>query len=875
LAIDQSLLAGSMRLNRTPLSIWPNLGVRARLLFAFLGISGFAILAATAGIYAIRQVGAQLDRVDARVPLTLASLELSASAERIIAAAPALLAATERQRRVELAAQLAAEVTYLNGKLRDLEGDRAQGQLLLEIRPFVSSLTANIVTLETAAARRSATNETIAALRRDVFQVSSETQRLLAPTLTVVDSQIDELVKANRQIDSASYSDTGRRLAALIEQRRPTESARELFAAATDMLIEASTADQQRLPVLGFQLARAEQKLEATSARIDARLRPLFADQVERLREFINGPNAIATARKQELALIGEAEGHLAENVRLSAQLTAAVDRLADAAKRDIGEATRSAISVQGISTRVLAALVVLSLLTSALIVWLYVGRNIVRRLTDLNDGMLAIADGKLQTPVDAGGADEISAMGRAVEIFRRNTLERDALLAEREQAANRLENEVEARTAELAQSVAELRALGEVTQAVNSTIDLERVLATIVAKAVQLSGTEAGSIYVFDDVSQEFQLRSTYGMDESQITGVRDAPIRMGDATIVDEAAAERMPVQIADILQGDSSRIHAAIRQAGFRALLAIPLVGAGGIVGALVVRSRQPGEVSKATIELLQTFAAHSVLAIENARLFDEITRKSAELEIAMLRIKVLHDEVQALNLGLEAKVRAQVEELERFGRLRRFLAPQLAQAVVSAGDERILETHRREIVSLFCDLRGFTSFAETAEPEDIMALLAEYHGAVGPLIRKYEGTLDRFTGDGMMVFFNDPLPCDDAPQRAVRLAIEMRDAVTHLALGWVKRGHNLGCGIGMAQGYATLGRIGFEDRVDYTAIGAVINLAARLCAQAGHGQVLTSGRLAAMVDGLAKVESLGELTLRGMSRPVPVINLIGLR
>jgi len=209
-------------------------------------------------------------------------------------------------------------------------------------------------------------------------------------------------------------------------------------------------------------------------------------------------------------------------------------------------------------------------------------------------------------------------------------------------------------------------------------------------------------------------------------------------------------------------------------------------------------------------------------------------------AMLRIKALHDEVQALNQGLEAKVRDQVEELERIGRLRRFLAPQLAQAIVSAGDDKMLENHRREIVALFCDLRGFTSFSETAEPEDIMAVLGEYHGAVGPLIRKYEGTLDRFTGDGMMVFFNDPLPCPDAPERAARLAIEMRDAVAALVPTWRRRGHALGVGIGMAQGYATLGRIGFEDRFDYTAIGAVINLAARLCADAGDGQILVSGR-----------------------------------
>jgi adenylate cyclase len=178
-------------------------------------------------------------------------------------------------------------------------------------------------------------------------------------------------------------------------------------------------------------------------------------------------------------------------------------------------------------------------------------------------------------------------------------------------------------------------------------------------------------------------------------------------------------------------------------------------------------------------------------------------------------------------------------------------------------------------LFCDLRGFTSFSETAEPEDIMAVLGEYHGAVGPLIRKYEGTLDRFTGDGMMVFFNDPLPCPDAPQRAARMAIEMRDAVAALVPNWKSRGHMLGFGVGMAQGYATLGRIGFEDRFDYTAIGAVINLAARLCADAGDGQILTSGRLAASMADVVEVDDLGDRALRGMSRPVAVVNLRALR
>ena len=244
-------------------------------------------------------------------------------------------------------------------------------------------------------------------------------------------------------------------------------------------------------------------------------------------------------------------------------------------------------------------------------------------------------------------------------------------------------------------------------------------------------------------------------------------------------------------------------------------------------------------------------------------------------AMLRIKALHDEVQALNRGLEAKVRDQVKELERVGRLRRFLAPQIAQAILSAGDEAMLEKRRREVVALFCDLRGFTSFSETAEPEDVMSVLEEYHAAVVPLIYKYEGTLERFLGDGMMVLFNDPLPCPDAPQRAARMAIEMRDSVGALVPGWKGKGHALGFGIGLAQGYATMGTIGFGDRFEYTAIGAVVNLAARLCADAGHGQILTNRRLAAAIADTVEIDELGERTLRGVSRPVEAVNLRTLR
>ena len=257
-------------------------------------------------------------------------------------------------------------------------------------------------------------------------------------------------------------------------------------------------------------------------------------------------------------------------------------------------------------------------------------------------------------------------------------------------------------------------------------------------------------------------------------------------------------------------------------------------------------------------------------------------------SMLRIKALHDTVQvqaerleeqagelaAWNKSLEERVATQVGEIERMGRLKWFLAPQIAERIVSSGGEAILESHRRDIVVLFCDMRGFTAFSETAEPEDVMAVLREYHGAIGPLIHRYEGTLDRFTGDGMLVLFNDPVPCADPAQRAVRLAVDMRDAAAALARSWMARGHEVGFGVGIAQGYATLGRIGFEGRFDYTAIGTVTNVAARLCAEAKDGQILVTQRVAAAIDQIAQVEHLGGISLKGLSRPISVLNVSGL-
>jgi len=250
-------------------------------------------------------------------------------------------------------------------------------------------------------------------------------------------------------------------------------------------------------------------------------------------------------------------------------------------------------------------------------------------------------------------------------------------------------------------------------------------------------------------------------------------------------------------------------------------------------------------------------------------------------SLARIKRYHDtierqaeELAAWNVELEARVDAQVAELERVNRLRRFLSPQLVDVVLDSGEEGVLASHRREIVVVFCDLRGFTSFAEASEPEEVMGVLAEYHHALGELIYRFEGTLERFTGDGLMVFFNDPLPVDDPAGRAVAMAVAMRERVAELAHGWRRRGNDLGFGIGIAQGYATLGRIGFEGRFDYAAIGSVTNLAARLCAVADAGQILVAQRVYSAAEGLATGEPVGELDLRGFSKPVRAFAITGL-
>ena len=280
---------------------------------------------------------------------------------------------------------------------------------------------------------------------------------------------------------------------------------------------------------------------------------------------------------------------------------------------------------------------------------------------------------------------------------------------------------------------------------------------------------------------------------------------------------------------------------------------------IVGAFTLARREVLPFTDKQIALVQNFAAQAVIAIENARLLKELRERTQDVE--------------KLNQHLEQRVTNQIDEIERMSRLRRFLPPQVADLIVASGTENQLESHRREITALFCVLRGFTGFTEAADAEDVMALLREYHAAIGEKIVKYSGTLERYAGDGVMVVFNDPVPVENPALQAVLMSLEMRDAIGALTETWRRWGHEIGFGIGIAHGFATLGTIGFEGRFDYAAIGTVSNVASRLCDEAKLGQILISPRVLTKVENAVQVEPVGEFNLKGIRRPLAAYNVIG--
>jgi class 3 adenylate cyclase len=316
--------------------------------------------------------------------------------------------------------------------------------------------------------------------------------------------------------------------------------------------------------------------------------------------------------------------------------------------------------------------------------------------------------------------------------------------------------------------------------------------------------------------------------------------PIRPGRHSGSARAALERRTIHIADVL-ADPEYVYGAKDVEPIRTILGVPILKGDDLLGVMMIFRLEVRPFTDRQIALVETFADQAAIAIENVRLLDELRERTGEVE--------------KLNQQLEQRVTDQVGEIERMGRLRRFLPPQVADLIVASGTEKQLESHRREITALFCDLRGFTGFSEASAPEDVMALLREYHAAIGELIIKYSDTLERYAGDGVMVVFNDPVPVEKPALQAVLMALETREAMGALTEKWRELGHDVGFGIGIAHGYATLGTIGFDGRFDYAAIGTVSNVASRLCDEAKPGQILISPRVFTAVKDAVTVEPVG--------------------
>jgi class 3 adenylate cyclase/methyl-accepting chemotaxis protein len=498
------------------------------------------------------------------------------------------------------------------------------------------------------------------------------------------------------------------------------------------------------------------------------------------------------------------------------------------------------------------------------LVVAILAGTLLARRMlipiTALRAGARKLGAGDFSHRIDVRTKDELEELG---DQF-------NSMAGQLQETYSGLETKVEERTRDLAQSINELKVLEEVGRAVASSLDLNAVLPTVAARALEITHADAVLIYSYDAAKHQFNLTEAIGIDKDA-EGAHQAIDEGG--SVLGEAAKNGESIAIPDLADAGDLLLRDVAVSAGFYSVLVVPLVDQQGILGSLVVLRKSAGEFSPALIGLMRTFAHQSVLAMRNARLFTEVDQKGRELASAHSTVQQQADQLLDWNKSLEERVEKQLAEIERIRRLERFLAPQVAQLIASSdGHDALLDSHRREVTVVFCDLRGFTAFTETTEPEEAMNVLREYHAALGELIFRYEGTLDRYAGDGVMILFNAPIQFADHTRRAVKMAVEMRDTIGELTERWRNRGHSLGFGVGIALGYATLGQIGFEQRLEYAAIGSVTNLASRLCDEAKAGQIVVARRVYGMVEAFVEARPIDDLHLKGFNHPVLAMEIL---
>jgi class 3 adenylate cyclase/HAMP domain-containing protein len=517
-----------------------------------------------------------------------------------------------------------------------------------------------------------------------------------------------------------------------------------------------------------------------------------------------------------------------------------------------------------------IALLIALGLVV-AIIAGTVLARRMLIPITALRTGARRLGAGDFSHRIDVHTADELEELAGQF----------NSMAGQLAETYSGLETKVEERTRDLARSINELKVLEEVGRAVASSLDLKAVLPTVAARALEITHADAVLIYGYDAANQRFNLAESIGLDNATQSPNQGEHLAIErDGSVLGQAAAKGEPIAIPDLAGAGDILLRDVAIAAGFYSVLVVPLVDQQGVLGSLVMLRRNAGEFSSNLIGLMRTFAHQAVLAMRNARLFSEVDQKGRELATAHGTVQQqagkLQEQTEQLrhwNRSLEERVEKQLAEIERIRRLERFLAPQVAQLIASSdGHDALLDSHRREVTVVFCDLRGFTAFTESTEPEEAMNVLREYHAALGELIFRYEGTLDRYAGDGVMILFNAPIPFDDHTKRAVKMAVEMRDTIGELTERWRNRGHSLGFGVGIALGYATLGQIGFEQRLEYAAIGSVTNLASRLCDEAKANQIVVSRRVFGMVEPWVEASPLDDLVLKGFNHPVLAVEIL---
>lgn len=427
----------------------------------------------------------------------------------------------------------------------------------------------------------------------------------------------------------------------------------------------------------------------------------------------------------------------------------------------------------------------------------------------------------------------------------------------------------LEACTAALAKALAHQSATDEILAVISrSPADVQPVFDAIVECAARLCEAEFSAVAQFDGELLHLAAVNNMSPEETAAyTSVFPRPPNRG--FIMGRAFVDCAPVQVEDVTADpdyDAGTLATLQRAAPYRTYLGIPIVQDGAAIGTIGLGRRRVEPFSQQQIALAQTFANQATIAIANARLFAEIREKNRQVQDQAA-------ELAELNRTLETRVAEQVAQLARMSKLTRFLSPKISTLIMSGEADDPLRTRRAEITAVFVDLRGFTAFTETSDPEEVMGVLREYHAVLGRSIADFDGTIEHFAGDGAMILFNAPMPVPDHELQAVRMSLQIRDSVAARVVEWRKRGHALGFGAGIAGGYATIGTIGFEDRLDYSAIGSVCNLAARLCGEATDGQILISPRVFAKVDTLLETVPLGELSLKGFHRPVAAYNVVG--